>query len=114
MAKKTESKNGKVEVKRISELEFTLKMIEKMRNPKKSKGIHTVYTKLDGINFNQYFEAYFGYPSKDVTNKLAKEGKIGLVPVKGGVMIYKPADIPKVDRYAKVNVDLKKLNSILS
>uniref|UniRef100_A0A6M3IPC5 Uncharacterized protein n=1 Tax=viral metagenome TaxID=1070528 RepID=A0A6M3IPC5_9ZZZZ len=39
---------------------FAENAIRKMRNIEKSKGIHTVYTKLGGYNITQYMSAYYG------------------------------------------------------
>lgn len=54
------------------------------------KGIHTVYS-----GFNEAFKKY--YPGEDpvkATNALAKEDKITIRPVKGGVMLYLKEDSP--------------------
>ncbi|MCK5427080.1 MAG: hypothetical protein KAJ34_05250, partial [Thermodesulfovibrionia bacterium] len=52
------------------------------------KGIHTVYS-----GFNNAFKKYFdGENPVEATNKLAKEEKIVIRPVKGGVMLYLPED----------------------
>ncbi len=52
------------------------------------KGIHTVYS-----GFNEAFKKYYDNQDPiEVTNKLAKEGKIIIQPVKGGVMLYLPED----------------------
>ena len=54
------------------------------------KGIHTVYA-----GFNEAFKKYFpGENPVDATNALAKEGKIVIRPVRGGVMLYLPEDAP--------------------
>ena len=54
------------------------------------KGIHTVYS-----GFNEAFKKYFsGDDPVEVTNALAREGKITIRPVKGGVMLYLPEDAP--------------------
>jgi hypothetical protein len=63
--------------------------VEKLRTGK-YRGIHSVYS-----GFNEAFKQYF--PGDDpvaTTTGLAKEGKIALLPVKGGVMIYLPGDAP--------------------
>jgi hypothetical protein len=54
------------------------------------KGIHTVYS-----GFNEAFKKYFeGEDPIKTTTQLAKENKIIIRPVKGGVMLYLPEDSP--------------------
>ena len=72
--------------KKISEYEFVIKAIKKLRKPP-YKGIHSVYS-----GFNQAFKGYFGTNPVETTQRLAQEGKIGIRPVKGGVMLYLPED----------------------
>jgi hypothetical protein len=58
------------------------------------KGIHSVYS-----GFNDAFKSYFdGANPIDATDELARQGKIGLRPVKGGVMLYLPGDGPEMSR----------------
>lgn len=74
---------------KLSHEEFIKKAIVTLRKDN-YKGIHTVYS-----GFNNAFKKYFdGENPIDATNKLAKEGKIVLRPVKGGVMLYLPEDAP--------------------
>jgi len=74
---------------RLSHEEFVTKAIVSLRK-EGYKGIHTVYS-----GFNEAFKKYFeGENPVDVTNKLAKEDKITIRPVKGGVMLYLPEDAP--------------------
>ena len=74
---------------RLSHEEFVKKAIVSLRK-EGYKGIHTVYS-----GFNEAFKKYFeGENPIEVTNALAKEGKIVIRPVKGGVMIYLPEDAP--------------------
>jgi hypothetical protein len=72
---------------KISREEFILKAIKRLRKPP-YKGIHTVYS-----GFNQAFREYFGTDPIPVTQKMEKEKKIIIRPVKGGVMLYLPEDI---------------------
>lgn len=73
---------------RLTHEEFIRKAIVSLRK-EGYKGIHTVYS-----GFNEAFKKYFeGDNPIDVTNKLAKEGKIIIRPVRGGVMLYLPEDI---------------------
>jgi hypothetical protein len=58
------------------------------------KGIHSIYS-----GFNEAFKSYFdGANPIDATGELAKQGKINLRPVKGGVMLYLPGDGPEMSR----------------
>ena len=72
---------------KLSEEEFVRKAIKKLRG--NYKGIHTVYS-----GFNQAFKEYFGTNPVEATQRLAKENKIVVRPVKGGVIIYLPEDAP--------------------
>jgi hypothetical protein len=70
--------------------QFVIRAIETLRNPEKSKGIHTVFS-----GFNEAFRKYFsGQDPVAATNQLAQEGKIAIRYVRGGAMIYKPEDAP--------------------
>ncbi len=74
--------------KKLTEHEFVVRAIRKLRNPP-YKGIHSVYS-----GFNQAFREYFNKDPVEVTTKLAKEGKIVTRPVRGGVVLYLPEDAP--------------------
>ena len=75
---------------RLSHEEFIKKAIVSLRKDG-YKGIHTVYS-----GFNTAFKKYFeGDNPVDVTNSLAKENKLVIRPVKGGVMLYLPEDAPQ-------------------
>ncbi len=72
---------------KLSHEEFIKKAIVELRK-EGYKGIHTVYS-----GFNSAFKKYFdGENPVEATNKLAKEGRIVIRPVKGGVMLYLPED----------------------
>jgi hypothetical protein len=75
---------------RLSHEEFIKKAVVSLRK-EGYKGIHTVYSGFN-IAFKKYFE---GENPVEVTNKLAKEGKIIVRPVRGGVMLYLPEDAPE-------------------
>ncbi len=76
---------------KLSHEEFIRKAIVDLRN-EGYKGIHSVYS-----GFNNAFKKYFdGENPVDVTNKLAKEGKIVIRPVKGGVMLYLSEEAPGI------------------
>ncbi len=74
---------------KLNHEEFIKKAIVSLRK-EGYKGIHTVYS-----GFNEAFKKYFENedPIK-ATNQLAKENKIVIRPVKGGVMLYLPEDAP--------------------
>jgi hypothetical protein len=74
---------------KLSKEEFIKKAIVSLRK-EGYKGIHTVYS-----GFNNAFKKYFDNADPvEATNKLAKEGKIIIRPVKGGVMLYLPEEAP--------------------
>lgn len=72
---------------KLSEEEFVRRAIKKHRG--NYKGIHSVYSR-----FNSAFQEYFGTNPVETTQRLAKEGKIIIRPVKGGVILYLPEDVP--------------------
>lgn len=75
---------------KLSHEDFVKKAIVSLRK-EGYKGLHTVYS-----GFNNAFKKYFeGENPVEVTNKLAREGKIVIRPVKGGVMLYLPEDAPQ-------------------
>ncbi len=78
----------------MTEEQFTKRAIESLRKPP-YKGIHTVFS-----NFNSAFKAYFGEGSDPIasTNALAKAGKIEMMFVRGGVMIFLPGEGPSKTR----------------
>jgi len=81
--------------------EFIRQAIVKLRTGN-YKGIHTVYS-----GFNEAFRKYFdGANPIEITNRLAKENKIAVRPVKGGVMLYLPEEVPQSDKAEQV---LKKM-----
>jgi len=67
--------------------QFVLKAIERLRLPP-YKGIHSVFS-----GFNEAFREYFPLLDPvEVTQQLAKEGKIVIRPVRRGVILYKMGD----------------------
>jgi hypothetical protein len=76
------------EQKKLTEYEFVVRAIRKLRKPP-YKGIHTVYS-----GFNRAFKEYFDKNPVEATIRLAGEGKIVTRPVKGGVMLYLPEEVP--------------------
>jgi hypothetical protein len=74
---------------KLSKEEFVKKAVVSLRK-EGYKGIHTVYS-----GFNEAFKKYFeGEDPIKTTTQLAKENKIIIRPVKGGVMLYLPEDSP--------------------
>ena len=97
---------GKGEKPKLSEEEFVVRAIKKLRKPP-YKGIHTVFS-----GFNDAFKRYFGTNPIETTQRLAKEGKIRIRPIKGGVMLYLPEDAPgspenALDKILEGNEELK-------
>jgi hypothetical protein len=76
------------EEKRFTEYEFVVRAIRKLRKPP-YKGIHSVFS-----GFNRAFKEYFDKNPVEATTRLAGEGKIVSRPVKGGVMLYLPEEVP--------------------
>jgi hypothetical protein len=74
---------------KLSHEEFVKQAIVSLRK-EGFKGIHTVYSGFN-VAFKKYFE---GENPVDATNALAREGKIVIRPVKGGVMLYLPEESP--------------------
>ncbi len=74
---------------KLNHEEFVKKAIVSLRK-ERFKGIHTVYS-----GFNEAFKKYYdGENPIEATNRLAKDGKIVLRPVKGGMMLYLPENAP--------------------
>lgn len=68
--------------------QFVLRAIERLRKPP-YKGIHSVFS-----GFNQAFRDYFPLLDPvEVTNQLAKDGKIVMRPAKKGVILYRAGDV---------------------
>jgi len=86
---------------KLSYEEFVKQAILKLRTGD-YKGIHTVYS-----GFNEAFRKYFdGASPIEITTQLAQEKKIVIRPVKGGVMLYLPEDVPRTSKAEQV---LKKM-----
>lgn len=77
------------ETKKLSEEEFVIQAIRKLRK-QPYRGIHSVYS-----GFNEAFRRYFGTNPIEATNRLAAEGKIEVLPFKGGVMLFLLGEAPK-------------------
>ncbi len=86
---------------KLSYEEFVKQAILKLRTDN-YKGIHSVYS-----GFNEAFRKYYdGINPIEITNQLAKENKIIIRPVKGGVMLYLPDEAPHTP---KADIVLKKM-----
>jgi len=86
----------------FSEEEFIIEGIKKLRK-EPYKGINSVFSGL-----NEAFRKHFNRDPIELTTKMASEGKIEILPFKGGkgVMIYLPGDGP---RGRKTEEALKKI-----
>jgi hypothetical protein len=86
----------------LSEEEFIIEGIKKLRK-EPYKGINSVFSGL-----NEAFRKHFNRDPIELTTKMASEGKIEILPLKGGkgVMIYLPGDGP---RGRKTEEALKKI-----
>jgi hypothetical protein len=86
---------------KLSYEEFVKQAILKLRTGD-YKGIHTVYS-----GFNEAFRKYFdGANPIEITNQLAQAKKIVIRPIKGGVMLYLPEEVPQTSKAERV---LKKM-----
>jgi hypothetical protein len=86
----------------LSEEEFVIEGIKRLRK-EPYKGINSVFSGL-----NEAFRKHFNRDPIELTTKMASEGKIEILPLKGGkgVMIYLPGDGP---RGRKTEEALKKI-----
>ena len=89
-------------MEKLSQEDFIFHAIKNLRR-KPYRGIHSVYS-----GFNQAFRAEYDEDPVTVTNRMAKEGKIIVRPVKGGVILYLPEDAPQSLNVAEV---LKKIKT---
>jgi hypothetical protein len=86
-------KIGRKMMSQLSVEDFVLLAIKKLRTGE-FKGIHSVYS-----GFNEAFKIYFnGADPVQATSKLAREGKIVIRPVRGGVILYQPEEAPALNR----------------
>jgi len=70
----------------LGEEEFIRRAILALRKPP-YRGIHSVYS-----GFNEAFRKYFGRDPVEATTRLAREGRLVIRPVRGGVMLFLPED----------------------
>ena len=73
----------------LTKEEFIIQAIKKLRDESKSKGIHSRFSGL-----NEAFKLQFEEESRATTDKMAAEGKLVIIPAKGGVRLYLPEDAP--------------------
>jgi hypothetical protein len=74
----------------LSEEEFVIEGIKKLKKDP-YKGINSVFS-----GFNEAFRKHFNKDPIEITTKMASDGKIEVLPMKGGrgVMLYLPGDSP--------------------
>jgi len=86
----------------MTEEEFVIEGIKKLRRHP-YRGINSVFS-----GFNEAFRRHFNGDPIDLTTQLASEGKIEVLPMRGGkgVMLYLPGDGP---RGRKTDETLKKI-----
>jgi hypothetical protein len=86
----------------MTEEEFVIEGIKKLRK-EPYRGINSVFS-----GFNEAFRRHFNKDPIEVTSKLASEGKVEVLPMRGGkgVMLYLPGDGP---RSRKTDETLKKI-----
>ena len=74
----------------LSEEEFVIEAIKKLRK-EPYRGINSVFS-----GFNEAFRKHFSKDPIEITTKMASDGKIDVLPMKGGkgVMLYLPGDSP--------------------
>ena len=75
----------------MTEDEFVIEGIKKLRK-EPYRGINSVFS-----GFNEAFRRHFNKDPIEFTTKLASEGKVEVLPIRGGkgVMLYLPGDGPK-------------------
>ncbi|MEM3426750.1 MAG: hypothetical protein QW212_00620 [Nitrososphaerales archaeon] len=74
---------------KMSREEFVLKAIKTLRDPNRSRGIHSRFS-----GFNEAFRAYFGEDPVPTTLEMKAKGLIEVRPAKGGVMLYLKGEAP--------------------
>jgi hypothetical protein len=86
----------------LSEEEFVTEGIKKLRKDP-YKGINSVFS-----GFNEAFRKHFNKDPIEFTSKMASDGKIEIIPLKGGkgVMLYLPGEGPRGQKTAEA---LKKI-----
>ena len=86
----------------LSEEEFVIEGIKKLRRDP-YKGINSIFSGL-----NEAFRKHFGKDPVELTSRMASEGRVEIIPLKGGkgVMLYLPGEGP---RGQKTEEALKKI-----
>jgi hypothetical protein len=95
---------NKNEQEKLNYEEFFKLATLKLRNPSKSRGIHSVYS-----GFNQAFREYFGEDPIKVTQELASKGKIEIKACQ-----RRSNDIPGEAPESAADLGKKALSKILS
>ena len=80
----------KQEQKQIAPADFVTAAIIKLRDESKSPGIHSVFSGL-----NEALREYYGRDPVEITKELEQQGVIKTRPVKRGVMVYLPGELPQ-------------------
>lgn len=93
---------------KLGKEEFVKLAILRLRTSK-SKGVHTVFSGLNGA-YRVYFEG--DDPVKDIKH-MVSQGKFEMHPTKGGVMLYVKGEMPKAISSANPDKVLGTLNAIL-
>jgi hypothetical protein len=90
------------EKRSVTEEEFIIAGIKKLRK-EPYKGINSVFS-----GFNEAFRKHFNSDPIEFTSRMASEGKIEIIPLRGGkgVMLYLPGEGP---RGQKTEETLKKI-----
>lgn len=84
----------------LPEEQFVVESITRLRK-EPYRGIHSVFS-----GFNEAFRREYDRDPIEFTNKMAQEGKLEIVPLKGGAMLYLPGEGP---RSRKTDEALKKI-----
>ena len=90
---------------------FTLAMIATNKEKSGYSGMHTVYplSWADGASFNAIAAEEFGTDRDTIvtaSKKLIADGKVAMVPAKGGVRLYAPTDAPTSGAAKGVSADV--------
>jgi len=86
----------------LSEEEFVVEGVKKLRRDP-YKGINSIFS-----GFNEAFRKHFNKDPVEFTSKMASEGKVEIIPLRGGkgVMLYLPGEGPRGQKTAEA---LKKI-----
>lgn len=91
----------------ISKFEFLKRAMENLRTKSEEREYHNLHSVYSG--FNSAFRAYFQDDPVEFIKALAAEGKIEVIPAKGGVNIYWPGESPANGRVKSATDVLAKM-----